>query len=176
LQENMIEIRTIEEAGKKGNHASIQSSCGKKKRPKYIILMGLPGSRKSSFGHFLTQNDGSINRSSKWVHANQDDMGRRACEDYVGRMGASISQPQQENTALVFLDSSVDACILRVHARVDHPKIPFGRGDPIIRGFAKQLQPPTAKEQNVVFGRVEIVQSHMEALSLLQKWGASIDD
>eukprot|EP00978_Attheya_sp_CCMP212_P030446 scaffold112015_cov48-Attheya_sp.AAC.2 len=200
LQESKSQVRTIKEAGKEGDRVSIQSSRGKKNRPKYIVLMGLPGSRKSSFGRFLTQNDGSINRSSKWVHVNQDDMGRRACEDYVGRIGASISQgkvggivvdccnvtatdrakwikilhqPQRENTALVFLVSSVDACILRVHARVDHPKIPYGRGEPIIHGFAKRLEPPTAKEQNVVFGRVEIVQSHMEALTLLRTWGAS---
>eukprot|EP00656_Telonema_subtile_P053131 TRINITY_DN7597_c0_g1_i1.p1 TRINITY_DN7597_c0_g1~~TRINITY_DN7597_c0_g1_i1.p1 ORF type:complete len:181 (+),score=52.47 TRINITY_DN7597_c0_g1_i1:81-623(+) len=63
-----------------------------------------------------------------------------------------------------------DLCKLRVTQRRDHPTIPFGRGQAIVEGTAKKMEPPAACEK---FGVVHTLRSTQDAVRLLEGWGAA---
>ena len=78
--------------------------------------------------------------------------------------------PPRDDVACVYFDADVDACIARVAAREDHPTIPRGHGDEIVRSFAAHLELPTVDEG--LYARVEVVRSREDADALLRRWGA----
>ena len=78
--------------------------------------------------------------------------------------------PLPKDVACVYFEADVDACIARVAAREDHPTIPRGHGEGIVRSFAECLEPPTVDEG--LYARVEVVRSHEDAEALLRRWGA----
>jgi predicted kinase len=177
-------------------------SARKKNIPKYIALMGVPGCGKSTFARFLTGKQSDTTPTSvRWTHVSQDDVGRIAFSDVVGRSSATVGhgklggiivdccnvqtrdqlqllktihQPAKSMTALVFFDTNVESCIARVRARLDHPNIPFGKGDRIVRGFSSRLEQPTEKERQNLFGHGEVVRSQEYVNSLLRKWGIPV--
>ena len=78
--------------------------------------------------------------------------------------------PPRDDVACVYFEADVDACIARVAAREDHPTIPRGHGEGIVRSFAARLEPPTVNEG--LYARVEVVRSREDAEALLRRWGA----
>ena len=69
-----------------------------------------------------------------------------------------------------YFEADVDACVARVAAREDHPTIPRGHGEGIVRSFAARLEQPTVDEG--LYARVEVVRSRKDADALLRRWGA----
>lgn len=166
--------------------------------------MGLPGAGKSQFGHCLSRDASNATRqlTNTRTLVSQDEMGRRLCVDFVGRVSAAVCrgerggivvdctnvsakhrsewlsvmhQPSRKDTALIFVDAPLDVCVARVQARVDHSSIPFGRGDRIVRGFAKQLEAPTEEERRRLFGRVEVLQTENDFVRLLRSFGTCVE-
>ena len=78
--------------------------------------------------------------------------------------------PPRDDVACVYFEADVDACIARVAAREDHPTIPRGHGEGIVRSFATHLEPPKVDEG--LYARVEVVRSREDADALLRRWGA----
>ena len=78
--------------------------------------------------------------------------------------------PPRDDVACVYFEVDVDACVARVAAREDHPNIPCGHGEGIVRSFAAHLEPPTVDEG--LYARVEVVRSRKDADALLRRWGA----
>lgn len=175
----------------------VPSSPPTKGAPKYVVLMGLPGSGKSTVARALVK-VGKTPETS-FIHAEQDEMGHRACVDFVGRMSGKVSHgenagivvdctnvtakhrsewfclmhdPPKEHCALVFVQRDVEKCIRSVSARTNHQSIPFGRGDTIVNGFSKRLEPPTDEEQKR-FGMVRTLESHEDIERFLGIWGLS---
>jgi len=171
------------------------TSAPKKGAPKYLVLMGLPGAGKSQISKALAQVGKSP--ATKFVHAEQDEMGHKSCVDFVGRMSAKVArgehaglvldctnvtvrhraewlsvmhEPAREETALVYVQGDVEKCVRRVMARANHQTIPFGRGDTIVKGFAKSLEPPTDDESKR-FGMVCTLESQADIESFLSIWG-----
>jgi len=167
----------------------------KRRVPKYIVLAGLPGSGKSTISKQLSLEDGHPN--NEWVHASTDDMGKKTCCTVVGRVAAHVGQgraggiivdacninrskrrewidimhrPSRSDTALVFFDVPAEVCVARVRCRVDHPTMPFGRGERVVESFVKQLELPTAKEAEL-FGQIAVLRSKGDISSLLLSWG-----
>lgn len=170
----------------------------KRRVPKYIILAGLPGSGKSTLANHLAQG-GDQNMNNEWVLASTDELGKKLACDVVGRVSAQVGQgraggiiidacnisvskrrewlnimhrPNRDSTALVFFDLHKDICISRVRCRVDHPTIPFGRGDRIVNTFAKSMELPTPTESEL-FGQISVIRSNNDVSSLLSSWGVA---
>lgn len=169
----------------------------KRRVPKYIVLAGLPGSGKSTLSKRLSLHDGQPN--NEWVCASTDDMGKKTCCAVVGRVAAHVGQgraggvivdacnvsaskrrewidimhrPRRAETALVFFDMQVEVCVARVRCRVDHPTIPFGRGERVVETFMKQLELPAAKDEEL-FGQIAVLRSKDDISSLLTSWGVA---
>ncbi|KIY95355.1 hypothetical protein MNEG_12607 [Monoraphidium neglectum] len=158
--------------------------------PRLIMLVGLPGSGKSTFARALAAAGG-------WSHVCQDDCGGRAAAESafgiamlrgpdVGRhvildrcnataadrrrwLDLGLIGKRDKGVVAVFFDVAADACKRRVAARTDHPTIPQGRGARAVDSFAEQLQPPSTQEG---FERVHVIRNESEANALLASLGA----
>lgn len=135
------------------------------KSPCIQILVGLPGSGKSTYAQKL--------ESEGFVRINQDTLGTRdACYKVAARALATgqkvvidrtnIDARQRETWVklarhykvqcieAVLFDVSLDECIKRVLDRKDHPtindQVPNERKENIVRRFASSLQLPEVKE------------------------------
>lgn len=160
-----------------------------KRAPKFIMTVGLPASGKSTFSSALVA-------SGAWVRANQDDMGRKGCEELVSKTVPLVRQgqthlildrchiaaaerkewldtlggPAAKEIMCVFFDTEPEVCKRRAAARQNHPTIRAGGGARIIDDMAKQLERPQASEG---FGSVEVIRSFEEAAALLKRLGAA---
>jgi len=47
---------------------------------------------------------------------------------------------------IIIVDTHAQKLAPRVRRRIDHPLIPFGRGDQIVEGLAKELHSPPEEE------------------------------
>jgi len=159
-----------------------------KRAPKYILMVGLPGSGKSTFSCALEK--------SGYTRANQDDLGRKGCEARVHdtvplvRQGKTrlvldrchtnkaerrewldtMGNPAAKEVVCVFFDTPASQCKDRAAQRLDHPTIRAGGGGRIIDDMAKRLERPATSEG---FSSVEVVTSTEEAAALLRKFGAA---
>jgi len=163
--------------------------------PKYILLMGLPGSGKSSIAAHLEQ--ATKGNQKPWMWMSQDVLSHRVTVQKVGQISAEVArgqvggiivdctnvtskhrsewlkvmhQPPAKDTVLVYFRRPADICARRVACRVNHPSIPFGRGERIVHGFASQLEPPT-QEETKLFGSIHVIDSSQDAIDLLRRWG-----
>jgi predicted kinase len=142
-----------------------------------IMLVGIPGSGKSTFATKLVEATGDI-----YVRVNQDEMGnRQACEAVartalkkgysviVDRVNFDIKQRNNwvklaselhvNNIRCLFLDVPLEVAKERIAAREDHPTIPKGtNGHAIIDKFTKWQINPSAGE-----GFCEIVRASTQA-------------
>jgi bifunctional polynucleotide phosphatase/kinase len=154
--------------------------------PRCVMLMGLPGAGKSTFSKELKEN------GDEWIYVNQDELGRKQAFKEAGKASRAkriiidrchpteaerhqwfdaIHSPPKGEVALVHFSASAEECITRVVNRFGHPNVPANGGAYIVQQVAARLEPPTAHEMAHVFGTVETVASFAESQALLRKWG-----
>lgn len=147
---------------------------GDRKSPKMLVVMGLPGSGKSTIANKLAK--------VGWTRVNQDEMGNRKAVEasaktaiakglnvVVDRCNIDFEQRIHflelahkagvTDIRCLWLDTPAQVCKDRVSVRKDHPTIPqgdFGHG--IIDRFVTFLVPPMRGE-----GFCEIVRASTEA-------------
>ena len=162
--------------------------------PKIIMLVGMPGSGKSTFAASLEASSGWLVVSSDLLREKkgqfEDALGgatttrelqrRRVVVDRCSvapiereRLMGLMHQPVASDIHAVFFDKTIEDCRVMLAARKDHPTISHergaSRGRRIIESFAKRLVAPTPAEG---FGEVISVRSHSEAENLLRRYGA----
>lgn len=130
--------------------------------PKLLVIMGLPGSGKSTIANKLTQ--------VGWVRVNQDEMGNRKAVEASARTALTKGQnvivdrcnfdydqrahflelahkAGVRDVRCLWLDTPAEVCKLRVSVRKDHPTIPEGdAGVAIIDKFSTSMVPPMPGE------------------------------
>jgi len=166
-----------------------QLKLRQRRAPDIVVLVGIPGSGKSTFSKPL--------EASGWKRISQDDSGRKCCEDMAGRFSkvgkvvldrcnveASERQywldlmhnPNPKRCAAVYFDFTPEECIERVRARQNHPTIRAGTkgSERIVRGFYERLEVPSAQLEN--FGRIFVVRSLDDTKKILSDWGVRSDD
>jgi protein-tyrosine phosphatase/predicted kinase len=155
-----------------------------KRAPQIVMLVGIPGSGKSTFAASLET------VSNGWKRISQDERGRRVCEELAGTWSktgrvvldrCNVEESDRKHwlrlmhnpkhCAAVYFDISVTKCLERVRERSGHPTI---RGDTpgsekIVQRFHDRLQVPTKQEG---FENVYVVQSFEDSRKLLRSWGA----
>ena len=174
----------------RGRGASRRASKPAGQRPRLLMLVGLPGSGKSTFTKAVCDSRGEAR--CPWVVVSQDDLGsRRACEEAVGavlggrgrKTGQSvildrcncspkdrhewlqIAMVEPQEAAVIFFDYNADVCRDRVAQREDHPSIPFGKGARAVAHHSKELVSPSVAEG---VARVHVIRDFAEASSLAQ--------
>jgi len=156
-----------------------------------LILVGLPGSGKSTFARLLTRGT-----NGRFVTVSQDELrSRRLCEEEFSK--AAMSTPRTavkvvldrcnvepkdraewlelamrpKSAMAVFFDVPVAVCKQRVRTRADHPTIPLGSGETVIESFARRLVPPRREEG---FLDVRVVKTVEEARALVREFGGDL--
>ena len=188
----LSESQSIKSAGKVSKEEreyAAQRARARRRVPRCVMLMGLPGSGKSTFANRL-----AASAPSEWTVVNQDCLGKKKCIALAGmvskknrvildRCNATVverqewhgivgSQPKGD-TALVYFAANVDTCIERVKNRAAHETIPEGTGERIVKCVAKTLEAPSSQDESL-FGTLEIVNTFQESNALLYRWG--VDD
>lgn len=153
--------------------------------PHFLMLVGLPGSGKSTFSSQLAQ------CGCGWDRLCQDELkGRSATED---ALGAAVKDPSRrvvldrcnelrddrkrlleiafnpKGAVCVHFDASPDDCEERVAQRTGHPTIGFGGGRSAVRSKYKNFQMPQLNEG---FDEIIVLRSFRDADHLLECWGA----
>lgn len=179
----------------RGHNASAKSQAAQAARPtearaipglpRFVMLVGLPGSGKSTFSAQLELS------GRGWVRVSQDELGGRAAvESVLGSLGKDASKRvvfdrcnetkedrrymlnlafNPRPAVVVYFDVDAETCEGRVAARTNHPTIPYGGGRGAVRSKAASFQVPSLDEG---FDAVIVVQSFEEANALLCRWGS----
>lgn len=156
-------------------------------QPALVMLVGLPGSGKSTFARQLV----TAGSAAGWTRVCQDELsGRDAFESEVGRVAkdhhkrlvldrTNVKKSDRKaflnlafnpkNAVCVFFDHSAEHCTERVAKRTDHPTIRYGGGQGAVRSMGKDLEPPDKAEG---FEEVITLRTFGEADHLLRCWGA----
>ena len=167
------------------------SAAAKRRWPRMVVLVGLPGAGKSTFAQALAASDPA------WVCVSQDEVGSRAgVEAMLGRLGRddgarivldrcnvdAVDRRQLVELAMLpaaarvvcvfFTGASARECEDRVASRTAHPTIPYGGGRSAVQSMAKLLVPPTTAREAWLDEVIE-VRSFEEANALLARWGAA---
>lgn len=131
-------------------------------RPRFVMLVGLPGSGKSTFAEQLVRSGGG------WVRLCQDEMeGRDALENVIGHTAKDDSTRlvidrtnvkradrkaflslafDPEDAVCVHFDFNVAECEGRVAKRTDHPTIRYGGGRNAVRSMFANFEKPLCSE------------------------------
>ena len=130
-----------------------------KRKYRFLILVGLPGSGKSTFSKMLDAN--------RWRVVSQDEVGsKRACENMIGQLSKrhcvvldrcnptakerrfwrSLSFCTDAQVAIVYFAADVKTCIERVKSRKNHPTLQPQSAELVVKSFAKSLDIPTMSE------------------------------
>lgn len=154
---------------------------GAKKHPKMLIMIGLPGSGKSTLSEHLCE------YVDKTVRANQDDQGK---QDVLGTIHDNISNDNlilvdrcnltvaerkeftsflkttQKAWAIVF-EIPIEECIFRAKQRENHPTLKPSSAERIITEMSKKIENISDKEE---FDEVIRIKSSDDLNYILQMW------
>ncbi len=163
-----------------------QRARARRQVPRCIMLMGLPGSGKSTFANRLAASDPDKN-----AIVNQDRLGKKKCIELACKASRKnriildrcnpreaerrewhniVGSPSKKDCTLVYFAANDDTCVERVKNRTNHETIPHGLGERIVTCVAKMLEPPSISDSKL-FGTIEIVNNFAESNALLHKWG-----
>jgi atypical dual specificity phosphatase len=152
---------------------------------KFIMLVGLPGAGKTTFTELFMTNGMDIKV------ANQDMMGRSACEGsllkfikdsditILDRVNSTKKDRKLwiENASLspkkclcIYLSTPKFICLDRVKARINHPTIKKGGGQKIINGIDNKFEIPTIDEG---FSNVIILEDEEDVRNYLKTWNCA---
>ena len=149
---------------------------------KFIMLVGLPGSGKSTFTNLFMSNRMNV----KIV--NQDVMGRKMCEQsllkfikdseitILDRVNYTKKDRKEwldnanldsKNCLCVYLSTPKFICIQRAKNRTNHPTIKKGGGERIIDDIAKKFEIPTKDEG---FSEIITLEDEEDVRNYLKSW------
>jgi len=169
--------------------AACESVKSKYQSSKIFMLVGVPGSGKSTFASSLqTVGYKVISSDELRVHkgAFDEQLGifskpsqlikcgiviDRCCvtKEERARLLGIMHNPSPNDITVIFFNKSVEDCKMEVCSRKGHPTISKDKnGRKIVDGFVKKLVEPTLSEG---FGRVEVVTSHEESEVFLRSLG-----
>lgn len=151
--------------------------------PKMLVLVGLPGSGKSTFSKHLVDNVKQI------IRVSQDDIGKKACYEKIGSSIQSNSliivdrcnlkagdrkefcdylRPGQKAWSIQF-NTDADECVYRAQHRPDHPTLKASGAEKIIKGLELSFEPVNlALEQ---FEQLIQIKSPDDLNYILEQWG-----
>jgi atypical dual specificity phosphatase len=154
-------------------------------KPRFLMLVGLPGSGKSTFSEQL------VKSGRGWVRICQDELqGRDEFENGIGRIAKDTSKCLvldrtnvkkadrkaflglafgPKDAVCIHFDVPPDECEKRVANRTDHPTIRYGGGRGAVRSMHDSFEMPSCDEG---FAEVITVRTFADAEHLLQCWGA----
>lgn len=148
----------------------------------FIMLVGLPGSGKTTFSDLFMSNGMNI----KIV--NQDVMGRKMCEQsllkfikdsditILDRVNYTKKERKEwlenakldsKNCLCVYLSTPKFVCMQRAKNRVNHPTIKKGGGERIIDDIDKKFEIPTKDEG---FSEVIVLEDEEDVRNYLKSW------
>ena len=183
--ESDVQMDFIKQFSNKMYQTENIGNCFKKKIKtpiKFIMLVGLPGSGKTTFSDLF---------SSNGLHlkiVNQDVMGRNMCENsllkfikeaditILDRVNYTIKDRKEwlnytrldpKNCLCVFLNTPKFICIERAKNRKNHPTIKKGGGERIIEDINKKLEVPTKEEG---FSEVITLEDEEDVRNYLKSW------
>lgn len=146
------------------------------------MLVGLPGSGKSTFSDLLLTSDYKIKI------LNQDNMGRKKCEDELLKSikefdivvldrtnytkedrenWIKLTMLNPSNCLCIFFKTDKILCINRVKNRENHPTIKKGSGERIINDIEKKLEEPSKEEG---FSEIIYLQDTEDVANYLKRW------
>jgi len=153
--------------------------------PRFVMLVGLPGSGKSTFSEQL------VKSGRGWERLCQDEMeGRDALENSIGRIAKDAKKRlvidrtnvvrddrkaflslafDPKDSVCVYFESSAAECEERVAKRTDHPQIKYGRGRGAVRSMNASFEMPSCEEG---FAEVITLCDFRDAAHLLRCWSA----
>lgn len=151
--------------------------------PKMFVLVGLPGSGKSTFSNHLVENVKQI------VRVSQDDIGKKACYEkiesaikttnliIVDRCNLKMSdrqefcdylKPGQKVWAIQF-NTDADECVYRAQHRPDHPTLKASGAEKIIKGLDSSFEPVNLALEP--FEQLIQIKSPDDLNYILEQWG-----
>jgi predicted kinase len=170
--------------------------------PSCIVLMGIPGSGKSSFAnHLVSLNSWLVPRN--WEHVNQDECGSssdfwsrlQSCARdknkriIVDRCNVKKSDRNQviealmlgksikgsKDVTLIFFDISKEICYERISNRKDHPTISITKAKTKGEKIISSFSQQLEKpSKDEGFGVIHNITSEEEAHNLLSSWGCDV--
>ncbi len=152
------------------------------KCPKLIVLVGLPGSGKSTFSTYL------ISQIKSVIRVSQDDQGKKACYDtmsknisgtdliIVDRCNLKVSDrkewtgylKQSQSAWAIVFQTDPEECIYRAQHRPDHPTLKPTSAEKIIKDLVATYEPVGPSES---FENVINIKSPDDLNWLLSQWG-----
>ena len=156
-----------------------------KKCPKMFVLVGLPGSGKSTFSNHIVDNIKSIIRIS------QDDIGKKACHEnilknisnnnliIIDRCNLKKSDRKeycdylkndQKAWAIIF-NTEPEECIYRAQNRPDHPTLKASGAEKIIKDLASKYENVSDNEG---FEQIINIKSPDDLNFVLEQWNIPI--
>lgn len=152
-----------------------------KKCPKMIILVGLPGSGKSTFSNHI------INNVKSTIRISQDDIGKKACYDVISKNISNNNlilidrcnlkaedrkdfydylKQDQKAWAIVF-NTEPEECIYRAQHRPEHPTLKPTSAEKIIKDLYLTYEPVLPNEN---FEQIIQIKSPDDLNFILEQW------
>ncbi len=156
---------------------------GRSPCPKMFVLVGLPGSGKSTFSNHL------VDHVKQIVRVSQDDIGKKACYEKIESAIKTTSliivdrcnlkkgdrqefcdylKPGQKAWAIQF-NTNADECVYRAQHRPDHPTLKASGAEKIIKGLESTFEPVSLQLEP--FEQLVQIKSPDDLNYILEQWG-----